>query len=174
MVDAVRAVDPDNLMVLGTPVYSQRVDQAAADPVVGTNLLYTLHWYSCTPGQSFRAYGDTAIAAGIALFVTEYGATFSDGGTPGNGHDFVCEDEANLWFDWMARNNISGVPWKLDQYPDSSCILKASAPIDGPWTDDKLSTDVGGAPYTGAFGGGVTGTAMQGGHGLFIVNWLRQ
>jgi hypothetical protein len=174
VVDAIRAVDPDNLIVLGTPNWSQRVDLAAADPVMGTNLLYTLHWYSCTHGKMFRDYGVSALAQGIALFVTEYGATFSDGGLPGSKHDFVCEDEANLWFAWMQQNNISGVAWKLDQCADTSCILTASAAVDGPWTDDRLSNNVGGAPYTGTLGGGVTGTATQGGHGLFIVNWLRQ
>ena len=173
VVDAIRTVDPDNLIVLGTPNWSQRVDQAAADPVVGTNLLYTLHWYSCTHGQSFRAYGDNAIARGIALFVTEYGATFADGGVPSN-HDYVCEDETNLWYAWMSKNNISGVAWKLEQCSDSSCILGSTAGVDGPWTDDRLSTNVGGALYTGALGGGVSGTAHRGGHGLFIVNWLRQ
>jgi len=35
VVGAIRQVDPDNLIVLGTPQYSQRVDQAAADPVAG-------------------------------------------------------------------------------------------------------------------------------------------
>jgi endoglucanase len=175
VVGAIRQVDPDNLIVLGTPQYSQRVDQAAADPVAGTNLLYTLHWYSCTHGKSpFRNYGDTAIAAGIALFVTEFGATFSDGGTVSNAHTYVCEDEANLWFAWMQQNNISGVAWKLDQCTDSSCILNAGAKASGPWTDDKLSSDVGGALYTGALGSGVSGHAIQGGHGQFVVNWLRQ
>src|SRR5205814_7080446 len=48
VVAAIRAVDPDNLIVLGTPSWSQDVDLAAADPVVGTNLLYTLHFYACT------------------------------------------------------------------------------------------------------------------------------
>jgi endoglucanase len=171
VVDAIRSVDADNPIVLGTPNYSQRVDVAAADPVTGTNLLYTLHWYSCTHGQPFRDVGDKAIAAGAALFVTEYGATFADGGVASN-HDYVCEDESNLWFAWMAAHNISGVAWKLDQCEDSSCILTASAGLDGNWTDDKLSRDTGGALY--AQGLNVSGTAIKGGHGQFVVNWIRQ
>jgi len=170
VVDKIRKVDADNLIVLGTPNWSQRVDQAAADPVIGTNLLYALHWYSCTHGQAFRAYGDMAMAAGIALFVTEFGATDADGGA--NGHYYVCEDEANRWFAWMAQNNISGVSWKLDQCQDASCILNASAPLNGPWTDDKLTSDVGGELYTGKIN--VPGTAIKGGHGKFVVDWLRQ
>ncbi len=173
VVKAIRAVDPDNLIVLGTPNYSQRVDQAAADPVAGTNLLYTLHWYSCTHGQMYRDYGTAAIAKGIALFVTEFGATFSDGGLAPN-DNYVCEDEANRWFAWMAQNDVSGVAWKLDHCSDSSCLLGESAGVNGPWTDDKLSSDVGGASYQGGFGGGVSGTGIQGGQGQFIASWLRQ
>jgi endoglucanase len=40
VVAAIRAIDPDNLIVLGTPTYSQDVDLAAADPLTdATNLL---------------------------------------------------------------------------------------------------------------------------------------
>jgi hypothetical protein len=172
VVNAVRVVDPDNLIVLGTPNWSQYVDDAALDPVLGTNLLYTLHFYACTHGPWLRARGDRAMAAGAALFVTEFGATFADGGVGGNA--YVCEDETNLYFDWMARNNLSGVAWKLDQCDDASCILGAGAAVDGPWTDDRLSTNVGGALYTGTLSNGVSGTATRGGHGLLVVNWLRQ
>jgi endoglucanase len=172
VVDAVRAVDPDNLIVLGTPNWSQYVDEAALDPVGGTNLLYTLHFYSCTHGPWLRARGDQAMAAGAALFVTEFGATFSDGGTGDNA--YVCEDETNLYFDWMARNNLSGAAWKLDQCADTSCILNATAGVDGPWTDDRLSKDTGGALYTKPLNNGVSGTAIQGGHGQFVVNWIRR
>lgn len=167
VVAAIRSVDPDNLIVLGTPNWSQYVDEAAADPVAGTNLLYTLHFYSCTHTQSLRDRGNTAIAAGIALFVTEFGATYSDGGLVSANHDYVCEDEANLWFAWMSQNDISGVAWKLDEGTDASCILSPNAPVDGPWPDNMLSTDAGGALNS-------TGTGIQGGHGLFVVNWIRE
>ena len=168
VVAAIRAVDPDNLIVLGTPTFSQDVDIASQDPVAGTNLLYTLHFYACTHKQSLRDKADAALARGVALFITEFGATPSDGGTPGNGHNIVCEDETNNWFSWMAQHNISGASWKLDQCADTSCILTFDAPVDGPWTDDVLTNDAGGTP---ADGGGVQ---VTGGHGLFVVNWIRQ
>jgi len=167
VVAAIRGADPDNLIVLGTPNYSQDVDNAALDPVAGTNLLYTLHFYSCSHQQWLRDKGNVAIAAGLPLFITEFGATYADGGLVSAGHNYVCEDDANLWFAWMAQNNISGVAWKLEHCTDSSCILAAGAPVAGPWPDDILSTDAGGALSA-------AGTGIQGGHGLFVVNWLRQ
>ena len=169
VVDAIRAVDPDNLIVMGTPTYSQDVDIASAAPVApasGTqNLLYTLHFYSCTHNQRYRDKANTAIANGAALFITEFGATPSDGGLARD--PYVCRDEANLWFDWMAQNTISGVAWKLDNCADSSCILGPSASAGGSWSDDVLSTDVN---NTTVVAGGTSG----GGHGVFVVNWMRQ
>jgi endoglucanase len=166
VVAAIRAVDPDNLIVMGTPTYSQDVDIAAADPVVGTNLLYTLHFYACTHKQALRDKADAAIALGAALFITEFGATPADGGVVKSGDNNICEGETNSWFSWMSTNNISGASWKLDTCTDSSCILMPTAAVNGPWTDDVLTTDAGDP----AIDGGVQG----GGHGLFIVNWLRQ
>ena len=166
VVAAIRAVDPDNLIVLGTPNWSQDVDKAAADPLTGTNLLYTLHFYACTHKQSLRDKANTAISMGLPLFVTEFGATPSDGGVVKSGDNDVCEGETNTWFAWMAQNNISGASWKLDQCTDSSCILTADAPVDGPWTDNYLTSDTGGAPIDGGEKGG--------GHGLFVVDWMRQ
>lgn len=81
VVAAIRAVDPDNIIVLGTPTWSQDVDKAAASPVAGTNLMYTLHFYSCAHTSGLRAKADAAIRAGLALFVTEWGASAADGGT---------------------------------------------------------------------------------------------
>jgi endoglucanase len=171
VVDAIRAVDPDNLIVMGTPNWSQDVDVAALDPVrpaSGTaNLMYTLHFYACTHKQKFRAKADNAMASGLALFVTEFGATPADGGVPANGDDHVCREETHLWFDWMAANHISGVAWKLDKCGHTSCILSASAPVNGPWTDDVLTTDVSNALVE-------AGVTQGGGHGLFIVDWLRR
>jgi len=166
VVAAIRAQDPDNLIILGTPTYSQDVDLAALDPVAGTNLLYTLHFYACTHKQALRDKGTLALQRGIALFITEFGATPADGGVVSRGDPFVCEDEARSWFDWMAENNVSGLSWKLDKGTDTSNILTADAPVDGPWTDDFLTSDADCTPVYG-------GLKVQG-HGQFVVSWIRQ
>ena len=151
VVNAIRAIDPDNLIVMGTPTYSQDVDLAAASPVSGTNLLYTLHWYSCSHTQWLRDKGSTAISKGLALYVTEFGATNADGGTDGK----VCQAEADNWFTWMASNGIGGTAWKLARGSDSSNILSSGAPSGGPWTDSDLSQ-------------------LPTGHGQVIVDWIRE
>ncbi|HXK20023.1 MAG TPA: glycoside hydrolase family 5 protein, partial [Polyangiaceae bacterium] len=135
VVAAIREQDAEAPIVLGTPEYSQNVDQAAADPVDGSNLLYTLHYYACTHKASLRAKADAALALGAALFVTEWGATNADGGLDG----VVCTDEAQRWDDWLNLHRISWSAWKLDACdPDSSCLLQPGAPTSGGWTNDFL------------------------------------
>lgn len=134
VVDAIRAKDPDNLIILGTPQWSQKVDEAAADPLPGTNLMYTLHFYSCTHTAWLRQIADQAWAK-IPLFVTEWGATDADGGLNGR----VCLDEADLWSEWMRWSKVSWTAWKLDNCtPDSTCLLSTDAPVSGGWTDQFL------------------------------------
>lgn len=130
VVSAIRAADPDNIIVLGTPTWSQAVDQAAASPVAGTNLMYTLHFYSCSHTGWLRAKGDAAMRAGLALYVTEWGASDADGGLNGQ----VCLPEAQAWIAWMRTNGISWTAWKLDVGSDSTNLLASGAPVTGGWS----------------------------------------
>jgi aryl-phospho-beta-D-glucosidase BglC (GH1 family) len=124
VVSSIRAWDPDNLVVLGTPNWSQHVNQAAANPVAASNLLYTLHFYSCTHGGDLRSIGENARILGLPLFVTEWGATDADGGRDG----LVCEPAADAWLAWMEENSISWAAWKLDGCTDSTCIMQPGTP----------------------------------------------
>lgn len=143
VVAAIRAVDPDNVIVLGTRNWSQYVDEPAADPVPGTNLMYTLHFYSCTHTKMLRDRAEAAFAKGLPMFVTEWGATHADGGTPKN--PMLCLDEAQLWHDWMNSHKISWAAWKFDACVDQTCYFKdVDPPTTGGWTDDMLN---GHAPF---------------------------
>src|SRR5690606_41644798 len=52
---------PDNLIIVGTPTWSQDVDVASNDPITGySNIAYTLHFYAGTHGQFLRDKASTA------------------------------------------------------------------------------------------------------------------
>ncbi len=138
---AIRQHDPDNVIVLGTPNWSQDVDVAAASPVAGSNLMYTLHFYACTHGAELRAKGQDALNRGLPLFVTEWGAADADGGLDG----IVCESDAASWHDWMDANAISWTAWKLDGCEDSTCFfVDRNVSTQGGWTSSDLN---GHAPF---------------------------
>lgn len=140
VVSAIRAVDPDNVIILGTPNWSQYVDVAAQAPLTGENLMYTLHFYACSHTQSLRTKAQNALNAGLPLFVTEWGATNADGGTTG----VLCLEEAQRWHDFMNENSIGWAAWKFDDCKDLSCFFKPGTPKDGTFTGEQLN---GHAPF---------------------------
>jgi aryl-phospho-beta-D-glucosidase BglC (GH1 family) len=135
VVAALRAIDPDNVIILGTPNWSQYVDDAADSPVAGSNLMYTLHFYACSHKSWLRTRAETALSKGLPLFVTEWGAAAADGGLDGQ----VCYAEAATWLSWLESKNIGWSAWKLDDCePDSTCLLKPGAPVTGGWDSTFL------------------------------------
>jgi len=138
----IRQRDPDNVIILGTPLWSQAVNTAADDPVEGTNLMYTVHFYSCDHRATQRFQAQYARDLQAPIFVTEWGATRADGGVDPNG--MVCTDEAQLWHDFMNAEGISWTAWKLDDCADLSCLFRSAAPSNGGWTDEWLN---GHAPF---------------------------
>ncbi len=113
----------DNLVIVGTPNWSQDVVAAANDPVDGENIAYSLHFYAGTHKQWLRDNADRAIAAGIPLFVTEWGGVNADG----NGAiDTVSTQE---WFDWIDKNQLSSCNWAINDKDEGSSIFVADSKI---------------------------------------------
>ncbi len=131
----IRARDPDNIVIFGTPNWSQYVDEAAQDPIGGTNVMYTLHFYTCSHKQWLRDRAEKAMGLGAPLFVTEFGLATADGIS----HPETCTADDEAWLTWIAEQKISAVAWKLDNTGDYTCLLSTKATSAGPWTGDSLS-----------------------------------
>jgi len=133
VISAIRAIDPDNLIVVGTPEWSQRVDLAAADPITNySNIAYTLHFYTIYHQQWLRDRASAALDDGIALFITEWGSI---------GYSQV-DSEANEWMTWCFENKISHCNWAVNDKEEEWSILVSGASTSGGWDDDDL-TDAG-------------------------------
>jgi endoglucanase len=132
MVAAIRNADPDNLIVLGSPSWSQDVDLAARDPVAGENLVYTLHYYAATHKADLRAKADAALAAGLALMITEYGVVEATGNGP------VDIQSSQEWWDWAEANGVSYLAWSIGDRNETSAALQPGAPAWG-WGDGQLT-----------------------------------
>lgn len=133
VIAAIRAVEPDAVIVVGTPRWSQNVDDAANDPIEGyDNLMYTLHFYAGTHKEWLREKGDYAISKGLALFVTECGGMNADGQGP------IDVESTEAWIEWMDENDISYAFWSVSDKEETCSMLLPSAPSEGPWTDTDL------------------------------------
>lgn len=133
MVRTIRANSPSGIILIGSPTWDQDVDQAAADPVAGTNLMYTLHFYAGTHHQALREKADRALALGAPIFVSEWGTSAADGS---GGVFFESSDQ---WLRWMDEHSISWCNWSLCDKDETSAALRPGTPADIVWTNDNLS-----------------------------------
>lgn len=134
VIAAIRAVDPDNLIVVGTPTWSQDVDQAAADPITAyDNIAYTLHFYAGTHKASLRDKAERAMDAGIALMVTEWGSVNA------SGDGAVDVAETNAWVNWMQQYNLTHLNWSINDKAEGASILNPGAASSGGWAASDLT-----------------------------------
>ena len=133
VISMIRSIDPNNIIVVGTPEWSQRVDLAAADPIDGySNIAYTLHFYTIYHHQWLRDRASAALDDGIAIFITEWGSI---------GYTQI-DSEANKWMNWCFANKISHVNWAVNDKEEEWSIVVPGASTTGNWTDNEL-TDAG-------------------------------
>lgn len=133
VIAAIRAIDPDNLIVVGTPNWSQDVEIAAADPVKDTNVAYVLHFYAGTHKQSLRAKALKALNLGAALFVTEWGTCAASGDGP------IDEPSVRAWMAFMREHQLSHCNWAVYDKHETAAIVRQSASSQGNWKDSDLS-----------------------------------
>jgi endoglucanase len=133
VIPSIRAQDPDNIIICGTRSWSQDVDEASKNPIAGTNIAYTLHFYAATHKQSLRDKAATALKNGIALVVTEWGAGEA------NGSGFLDEPETRRWWDFMDQNQLSHANWSVADLTETTAALRPGANAMGGWSTADLS-----------------------------------
>ena len=136
LIDCIRAYDPDNIIIVGTPNWSQDVDIAASDPITGyNNIMYTLHFYAGSHGKELQEKAKRAISNGIPIFVTEWGTTMDSG----SGGPFI--EKSKEWLSFLDKYSISWINWSLNNKGEDSGILVFNADRDarGGWTEKELS-----------------------------------
>ena len=152
IIPVIRANDPDAVILVGTPNWSQYVDQAAADPIRGyDNIMYTLHFYAATHTDGLRNKMVAAVNAGLPIFVSEYGICDA------SGSGAINETQANLWVEAMDRYGISYVAWNLSNKSETSAILNTSCTRTSGFAQSDLSAS-GKWLYRMLTGKGGTGT----------------
>lgn len=134
VIDAIRANDPDNLIIVGTPFFSQRVVDASLSPINGSNIAYTLHFYAGTHRQSLRNDATTAMNNGIALFVTEWGAVNA------NGDGTADIAETNLWMDFLRNNDISHANWSVSDKAEGASVVASGTGVSGLTSNNLTAT----------------------------------
>ncbi|MBO6194469.1 MAG: glycoside hydrolase family 5 protein [Clostridiales bacterium] len=141
VIAAIRENDPDNIIIVGTPSWSQDVDEASLNPIDAENIMYTLHFYAGSHGQDHMDKVQTALDNGLPIFCTEWGVSMD------SGNSGVFYTETLEWMDFLAENNISWCNWSIGTaILESSNALRLYSnnftieqKIQGHWPDEMIS-----------------------------------
>lgn len=119
VIKVIRKYNKKAVVIVGTPTWSQDVDEAAKSPLKGKNIMYALHFYAATHGDFLRDKLKNAISKGLPVFCSEFSACDASG----NGsYDFRSAKE---WMKLMDQNDISYCCWSLSNKPESASLLKS-------------------------------------------------
>lgn len=133
IIPIIRKNDPDSLIIVGTPTWSQDIDKALANPLKYDNVLYALHFYAATHTDWLRQRLKQCVNAGLPVFVSEFGCCDASG----NGsNDF---NQTKQWLTLLDELGISYMNWALANKNETCCVLKGSAPSGGNWSESDLS-----------------------------------
>lgn len=133
VIPVIRERAPKSVILVGSPTWSQDIHLAARSPLEGENLMYTLHFYAGTHGADLRRRIDDVLAAGLPVFVSEWGTSRADG----SGGVFL--KEAGEWLDFLRERGISWANWSLCDKNETSAALRPGASPDSAWSEADLS-----------------------------------
>ena len=134
VIKAIRKYDKDGIVLVGTPTWSQDIDQAAASPIKGyDNLMYTLHFYADTHRDWLRERLERALKAGLPVFVTEYGICDA------SGTGAVNRAEAGKWMKLLDKYKVSSCVWNLSNKAETAALIKQSCDKTSGWKSSDLS-----------------------------------
>lgn len=133
VIAAIRAHDPDNVILVGSPKWDQDVLLPAADPIRGySNLMYTMHFYAGTHKQWLRDRTDEAIRMGLPIFVSECAGMEATGDGP------LDEKEWADFVQWMDNRGLSWVAWSVSDKNETCSVLLPPAASTGGWKEEEI------------------------------------
>ncbi len=133
VIKKIRKYDKKNIIIVGTPTWSQDVDIAAQKPLKHKNIVYSLHFYAATHGDFLRQKLKTAKKAGLPVLVSE----FSICDASGNGK--LSKSSGKKWMKLLKKYKIGYVAWNVSNKAESSSLIKSSCNKTGNLKKSNLS-----------------------------------
>jgi hypothetical protein len=135
IVQYIRDLGSDNLIIAGTPCYDQVFEGIKEDPVKDpdNNIVYAMHFYSYTHhvdddwlGKNFKV----ALKDELPIFVSEWGTSHSNGGRGGEYGTFDG-NSADKWHAIFDEFGWSSAMWSIHSDGQSSAIWGNTGQADG-------------------------------------------
>ncbi len=134
IIKAIRKYDKKGIVIVGTPTWSQDVDQIAKNPIKGQrNIMYSLHFYAATHKDWNRNKLVMAHNKGLPVFVSE----FSICEASGNGNNNYSE--AGKWMSLLKKYNMSYISWSACNKNEKCSLIRSSCKKTGTINSKDLS-----------------------------------
>lgn len=133
IITEIRKYDPDNIILVGSPTWSQDIHLAAEDPILDQqNIMYVLHFYAATHKDYLRDRAEQAFQKGLPLFVTECAGMEATGDGP------IDIASWNAWLGWMEKRQISWAAWSIADKNETCSMILPTGSSEGGWKDEEL------------------------------------
>ncbi len=133
IIPVIRKNAPEAVIVVGTPVWSQNVDEAADKPLAFDNIMYSMHFYAAEHHTYIRNKLVYAHEKGLPVMISECNITMACG-------DGVYDyEQADKWMSLMDEYGLSIFVWSLKNNAHSSSLFKESCSKISGWSDDELT-----------------------------------
>jgi aryl-phospho-beta-D-glucosidase BglC (GH1 family) len=134
VIGAIRQHDPDNIVIVGSPEWDQRIDLVAQNPLPLTNVMYSVHFYADTHRDWLRDRTKQAVSKGVAVIVSESSGSQASGQGQNNYREWQA------WIDFMEDNHISWLNYSVSDKAGETCsILEPGSNAAGGWTAAELT-----------------------------------
>ncbi|WP_339865591.1 glycoside hydrolase family 5 protein [uncultured Algoriphagus sp.] len=133
IITEIRKYDPDNLILVGSPTWSQDIHIVAQNPILNQeNIMYVLHFYAATHKDYLRERAEKAFKDGLPIFVTECAGMEATGDGP------IDTASWNAWLSWMESRKISWAAWSIADKDETCSMVLPSASSEGNWTEAQI------------------------------------
>lgn len=133
VINRIRKYDKKNIIVVGTPTWSQDVDAVAEKPLKQKNIAYSLHFYAATHQDWNRDKFRQAYRRGLPVLVTEFNICDASG----NGR--MDKGSADTWMKLLRRYKIGHVAWNISNKNETSALIKPNCKKTGGFSKGNLS-----------------------------------
>ena len=133
VIPVIRANDPNALIIVGTPTWSQDIDKALEEPLAFDNIMYSLHFYAGTHKYWLRSKLEDCIKGGLPVFISELGTCDSTGSGK------VDYNQSEAWKELIDKYNLSYMCWNLANKDETCSVIKSSCDKLSGWTDEELT-----------------------------------
>lgn len=130
IIPIIRKNSPDAIILVGTPSYSSHVNQVIPAPLSYENIMYSFHYYTESFPTIPSGLLDRVIAAGIPIFVSEWGLSGAAEKDTTNAVAFI---------EYMGQKKLSWVNWSLCNKDEPFSAIKPEVTKLGGWDMDDLT-----------------------------------